>query len=348
MSGPLPGDVHVNAPLTNISIAYMQSADSFVADKVFPNIPVAKQSDRYYTYDRGEFNRDEMQERAPGTESAGGSYTLDNTPTYFARVYSFHKDIDDQMRANADDMLNPDREATMYVTSKALIRREKLFVQRFMKPGLWLYDAKGTADGTSATGISTRRWDDAASNPVTTMKTAKRTVAENTGYEPNTLVLSRSAYDALIEHPDIIDRVNRGQTTGAAQVTRQNLAALFEVERVLVMNAIENVAKEGQAAQHRFIGSNNALLCYATKAPGLMTPTAGYTFSWTGLMGSGAMGGRIRSFRMEHLGSDRVEIDMSFDQKIIGADLGFYFDDIVSNTTNDANVTDASSANVLI
>ncbi|MES0340719.1 MAG: hypothetical protein ABUK08_00225, partial [Candidatus Humimicrobiaceae bacterium] len=89
---PTAGDVHVNTPLTMISIAYLQNAMHFVADQVFPNIPVTKQSDRYYTYDRGEFNRDEMEKRAPGTESAGGSYTLDNTPTYYADVYAFHKD----------------------------------------------------------------------------------------------------------------------------------------------------------------------------------------------------------------------------------------------------------------
>ena len=57
---PSPGDVHVNTPLTNISIAYMQDATKFISQRVFPNIPVAKQSDRYYVYDRGEFNRDEM------------------------------------------------------------------------------------------------------------------------------------------------------------------------------------------------------------------------------------------------------------------------------------------------
>jgi hypothetical protein len=122
---PVPGDVHVNTPLTNISIAFLQSAENFVATRVFPNIPVTKQGDRYYTFDRGEFNRDEAEERAPGTESAGGSYTLDNTPTYFANVYAFHKDIPDQVRANADAVLDPDREATEYVTHKALIKREK-------------------------------------------------------------------------------------------------------------------------------------------------------------------------------------------------------------------------------
>ena len=44
MPNPTASDVHVNRPLTNISIAYTQDASTFVADKVFPNIPVAKQS----------------------------------------------------------------------------------------------------------------------------------------------------------------------------------------------------------------------------------------------------------------------------------------------------------------
>jgi hypothetical protein len=130
---PTPGDVHVNAPLTNISVAMMQSASNFIGVRAFPNVPVQKQSDRYYTFDRGEFNRDEMQERAPSTESSGGGYTVDNTPTYFCRVYAFHKDIDDQMRANADSVLQLDREATQYCTMKALIKREKVWANAYFK-----------------------------------------------------------------------------------------------------------------------------------------------------------------------------------------------------------------------
>ena len=60
MPNPTSGDVHVNRPLTNISIAYMQDPKGFVADQIFPNIPVLKQSDRYWRYDRGDFNRNQM------------------------------------------------------------------------------------------------------------------------------------------------------------------------------------------------------------------------------------------------------------------------------------------------
>jgi len=70
------------------------------------------------------------------------------------------------------------------------------------------------------------------------------------------------------------------------------------------------------------IGGNNALLTYKPSSAGLMTPSAGYTFSWTGNVGSGNDGMRVKRFRMEHLASDRVEIEMSYDQKLVAADLG--------------------------
>lgn len=311
---PTPGDVHVNTPLTNISIAFLQMSENFIATRVFPNIPVAFQSDRYYTYDRGEFNRDEMRKRAPGTESAGGSYTVDNTPSYFCEPYAFHKDIPDQVRANADSVLMPDREATEYLSHKAAIKREKLWASKFFTTGVW------------ATDIGKDWSPGGADDPIVDVRTGRRTVLESTGYEPNTLVMGRSVWDTLADNADVIDRVKYGQTpVGPAMGTMMALRELFGVERIFVMNAIENTATEGQTAVHSFIGGNSALLCYSAPSPGIMTPSAGYTFSWTGYLGAGAEGNRVSRFRMEHLKSDRVEIEMAFDQKLIAADLGYFF-----------------------
>jgi hypothetical protein len=47
MPNPTQADLHVNVPLTNVSIAYIQKADAFIATKVFPKVPVSKQSDLY-------------------------------------------------------------------------------------------------------------------------------------------------------------------------------------------------------------------------------------------------------------------------------------------------------------
>lgn len=327
---PTPGDVHVNTPLTNISIAYIQEANNFIADRVFPNIPVTKQSDRYYTYDRGYFNRDEMALRAPGAESAGGHYTVDSTPTYFAPVYAFHHDIPDQRRANADSVLEPDQEATQLVTAKALIKREKLFVSKYFAGSLWTSDVDGVSSGEN-NSTTFRQWNDANSNPIENVRAAKTTVLQRTGFEPNTLVIGRQVFDALCDHPDIVDRVKYGQTPGTpADIQVGDLQALFKLPRILVMNSVENTANEGQTNSHAFIGGKKALLCYSAPTPGLMTPTAGYTFSWTGYTGAASLGQRIKRFRMEKLAADRVEIEMAFDQKLVAADLGYFWDTIVA------------------
>lgn len=327
---PSRSDVHVNRPLTNISIAFLQSADSFVADRVFPNIPVAKQSDRYFTYDRGMFNRDEMQERAPATESAGGTYTIDSTPTYYAPVYAFHRDIPDEVRDNADDPLNLDREAAQFLSHKALIKRETLWVAKYFAGGIW---TGGDVDGVAAgPGVNQfLQWNDPASTPIEDIRTAKTTVQALTGFRPNVLTLGRQVYDKLVDHPDIVARVDQGQTpVGPALVTRQRIAAIFEVDEILVMDGIQNTALEGATNAHSFIGGKKALLSYRPPAPGLMTPSAGYTFSWTGHLGSGAMGGRVLSFRMQNIKSDRVEIEMAFDQKVVAPELGYFFDTAVA------------------
>lgn len=329
MAQPTRGDVHVNKPLTNISIAFMQEARNFVSDTVFPNIPVPNVSDRYYTYDRGYFNRDEMQERAPGTESAGSGYAVDNTPTYYCKVYAFHHDVPDQVRSNADSPVQPDRDATQLVSQKALIKREKLWVARYFQPALWTFDVDGVAGVPGAGQVL--QWSDANSTPIEDIAAAMDAVLEETGFLPNKLIVGRQVWTALKNHPDIIDRVKYGQTPGGtAKISLQALADLFEVEQIVVMNAIENTSKEGAANNHAFIGGKKALLVYAAPSPGLQVPTAGYTFSWSGFLGAGAMGGRIKKFRMEELESDRVEIQMAFDQKLVSADLGYFFDTIVA------------------
>jgi hypothetical protein len=61
-----------------------------------------------------------------------------------------------------------------------------------------------------------------------------------------------------------------------------------------------------------------------------MVPSAGYTFTWSGLLGSNVLGTRISRFRMEHLKSDRIEIEQAFDHKKVAADLGGFFLNAVS------------------
>ncbi len=329
---PLPtaGDVHVNRPLTNMSVAYIQDAKNFIAGEVFPTVPVQKQSDAYWVYDNAYWNSDEMTERKSGTESDGNGYTVDATNTYYCGIKAFHKDIPDPIRANSDIPLNLDMEATSYVTLKALIKRERLFAAAYMAGGVWTRDY----DGVSSTPTTNQvlQWNDAASTPIEDVWDAKQDILEKTGFEPNVLAIGYPVYKTLVNHPDFVDRVKYGQTVGKpAMIDTSELAQLFKVDKVVVMRGIYNSSKEGIASPvHSFIGGKVAGLFYAPASPGLMQPSAGYVFSWTGYLGAGPNGQRIKRFRMENLASDRVEIEIAFDMKKIAADLGAFWDTVVA------------------
>jgi hypothetical protein len=325
--------VHVDSALTNISIAFLQNADHFVARRVFPTVPVDKQSDRYFVFDRGDFNRDEAQKRAPGTESSGSGFDIDNTPTYFADVIAHHKDVDDQVRANEDAAIDSERAAAEFVTHKLLIQSENNWVSTFFSGGIWDNDIDGVAAG-AGTG-QTIQWSDTTNgDPIGDIRTGKSTVLENTGFMPNTLVVGQQVLDALVDHPDIVDRIKYSGGVGnnnPAVVNEQSLAALFGVDRVLTARAIKNTAATGQTASHSFIAGKKALLCYSAPAPSLMTPSAGYTFAWRGLNGAGnSQGISISNIRMDHLKSDRIEGEMAYDHKLVSGALGYFWDSIAA------------------
>lgn len=327
--GLTPNSVHVDRPLTILSVGYMQKQTQFVASQIFPVVPVSKKSDLYYVWNKEDWFRDEAEERAPGTESAGSNYSV-GTDNYNCKNKSFHKDVDDETRANSDEAINPDRSATNFVTQRLLLARERRWLTTYFQPSVWGTTVAGGAAGGGADFV---QWNDYVnSTPRENIKLGRRTILETTGFEPNTLVLSYEAKDALVDHPDFIDRV---KYTTRDSVTPEMIANYFELERVFVLKAVVNTAKKGQTAQMGFAHGRHALLCYVAPEPALDTPSAGYTFTWNyapipQIKKDEQMGVAIRRFRMEQIRSDRIEGDMYWDDKVVGADLGYFFENCVS------------------
>jgi len=325
MPQPSINTVHIDAILTNISVAYIQKQENFIADKVFPVVPVDKKSDKYFTYNKNDWFRDEAQRRADATESAGSGYSL-NTGSYSADVWAFHKDIGDQTIANADAPLNPLREATEFVTSRLMLRKELQFVTDFFTTSIWGTDVTGVA-GTPTTG-QTKQWSDyTSSDPINDIEAAKSVILSTTGLAPNTLVLGYEVFRQLKNHPDLVDRI---KYTSSQTITEDMLARMFDLDRVLVAKAVKATNNEGATAAYGFAYGKAALLCHVASAPGLLTPSAGYTFSWTGVSGGIGSNIGVRSFRMESLKAERVEAEMAFDNKVIGTDLGYFWNTIVA------------------
>lgn len=322
---PTKNTAHIDRALTNISVAYMQEEKAFIADKVFPRIPVRKQSDVYFIYNKGDFFRDEAKARGGSAESVGGTYGVEASNPYYAKLWAFHKDVTEQDRANYDEPLDADQDATDFVTQKMLIRREVEWASKYFKPGVWTTELTGVT-GTPGAG-EVLKWTEATSDPITTISNESVKMAAQTGFRPNVLVLSPYAFFALKNHEDILDRI---KYTQKGIVTADLLATLFEVEEVHVAWGVVNAANQGEANNIDFIMGRHALLAYVNKKPAIKKPSAGYIFTWTGLMGSGAYGNRMVRLPMDMngIGTERIEGEIAFDAKVIAQDLAVFFTDI--------------------
>lgn len=316
---PTLSDVHVNRPLTDLSVGWIQDQSRFVADRIFPIVPVQKQSDSYFEYSRADFYRSQARRRAPGTESAGGGYNL-STSTYTAHKYAIHKDVQDDIRQNADGALRIDQDATTWVTQQLLLIREITFLTQYFTAGVW---TNQTTPGTL--------WSAGGSTPIQDIRAVITAREAATGYRPNKILCGPLVYQKLVDHPDIIARLNAGQTPGGPALANQRrLAEILEVDEFHVARGVVNSAVEGATEATDFIAGKHLLVCYAPPNPGLVVPSAGYIFAWTGLLGAGAYGNRMKKFRMDHLESDRIEGDLAFDTKLVANELAHFFNGAVA------------------
>ena len=321
-----PNSVHIDQPLTNLTIAYVQDQTNFVADKVFPVIGVDKQSDKYYIYDRDNMNRTgDVKALAPRTEVNRIGMSL-STDSFYADVYGLGMDFDQQTLANEDAALDIRTAGATTLTNRLLIHREEQFATNFFSSGIW---------GTDNT--PTNLWSDYTnSTPIVNVTDARCTMQlKSGGFKPNTMVVGKEVRDILINHPDILARLNGGATVAnTALITNAKLAEIFEVENFYVMEAVKNTSVEGVAESNAFIGGKHALLVHGPKAGGLMTPMAGATFAWNNLQGVNNLGITVESFSDDALKrqqvAEHIQVKMSYDMKVTGTDLGYFFDTVVA------------------
>ena len=330
-----PSSVHIDQPLSNLTLAYVQEQTNFIADKVFPTVGVQRQSDKYYIYDRDNMNRaGDVQKLAPRTEVNRIGMAISND-SYFADVYGLGMDFDEQTLANEDAMLDIRAAGAQTLVNRLLIHREEQFAETFFKADVWGTDYDGVASGPS--GAQVIQWSDYDnSTPISDVTLGRRTMQlKSGGFKPNTMVVGKETRDVLINHPDILARLNGGATvTNTALITNAKLAEIFEVENFYVMEAVKNTAVEGLAESNAFIGGKFALLVHAPRNAGLMTPASGLTFAWNNIPGVNNLGITVESFSDDALKrqqvAEHIQVKMSYDMKIVGADLGVFFNTIVA------------------
>lgn len=330
MPQPTGRDLHVDALLSNISIAYMNDDDAYVADKVFPVITVNKQSDQVAKYSKDSWFRDEAQIRTKLTESAGGGFGLDSSATYFCKETAFHQDISDDDIANADEVFDLEDDATSFCTEKVKLRRERAFAADYFTTGVWTTDLQGQTDTPSTNEF--KCWDEDSSYPINDVASAKIEMRVICGKVPNFMIVAERVHAELKNNSTILSRY---QYVQKGLITIPMLIDAFEIENYLVAKAIYATSAKGQTTSLSYIlNQYGVLLLYVEKRPSTRRPSAGYTFRWNRPTRNGVEGERleatVRKFDLPLLGGRRVEVSYYEDQVQLATDCGIFLNNAIS------------------
>ncbi|MDR2674849.1 MAG: hypothetical protein LBC18_08285, partial [Opitutaceae bacterium] len=267
-----------NPALTSVFTAYLSQAGGagFAGPVLAPAFNTAEQSASYYVFPSGNaLNIPALRARAPGTKFER-SMPLVSDDTFNCRNYGHETPVPDEDRR---------KYASAFSADKAAVERNARVIaanhERRVKA---LFAGAGVPSGspTIKWGILTGDPEDIA-DPVADVKAGAALIRTATGVAPNTLVVSWEVFQFLQLNPKI--RAQFFSNTDGV-VTREMLAAIFEVKNLVVADLTLNTAPEGRAAANASVWGDDVVLAY-TAAPGasLEEFSAARTFVWGGAGG---------------------------------------------------------------
>jgi hypothetical protein len=269
-------DWHIDAALSEMSIQFYMEQDMYLATAVMPVVSVTKQSDRYQIWDKDYWFKIPNTLRARATR-ANRVETAVSSSAYYAHNYALEEPIAFEDLDNADSALEIEASTARHVMQLMMLDQEN-------RIATLLTTAANVGSGNTLSG--TAQWSDRAnSDPVSDVSTGRLWIQKESGMRPNTIVNGQEVHDALLLHPDIIDRVKYTQRADGATLE----AALADIllgsrgGRYFVGGAPKQNAGEGlptSASSMTFIWGKTCSIFYVPAAPGKNVPSAAYAFRW--------------------------------------------------------------------
>lgn len=300
-----PQLLHLDSMLTNISLGF-DNPDSFVGSMLFPAVPVGKQSDKYYVYNRDLWGRVTDDIRAPGSEANELPPMTLSRDSYFAEEHALVDVVPDEEVENADEPLQPSIDATERVTNTILLNREQSIVDLACT-------AANYASGFTAT--PSNKWDNyTTSDPISDVKTGRTKIHDNLFRDPNVCIMGYSVAVKLEDHPDFIERIKHSQLGVAND---DLISQVLGITRFTRAGAGKVTSVYGQAETFGYLWADDVVLAFVPARPGRKTPAFGYEFVWNYAGGSAQA---VERWREDKRASDVVRVRRRYDIKFITVD----------------------------
>lgn len=305
MQRPYPNDPR----LTGIAIAFRNG--ELIADQVMPRVGVGKTTFKWNEYDfaegitvpitivgrKGRPTEVEFtaQERTGGTEDHGLDDVVPND------------DVND-----APPGIDPLGQATEGLTNLIALGREIRVAAKVQDP---------TNFNHTDTLTGTDMFDDPASDPSEIILDAISTPLAR----PNIAVTSLGVYNKLRKNVALVQAIT-GNDSGKGSVTREQLAAYFELDAILVGTGWVNTAKPGQTPVYaRVWGKDFALLRRAPIVSAKGEPSWGFTAEFGTRVAK-----RIDEPKTGLRGAVRVRVGESVGEIIQSKEAGYLLQDVIA------------------
>jgi hypothetical protein len=263
---PLVKNIHQDVVLTNISLA-LSNDKALVAPQIWPVVPVKKDSDIFYVYDKSNLRVEETR-WAPKTSAKEINWNVTHEG-YKTERHALAELVEDDEKANQDSPIDVMADSASIIAEKLMIRREKRLAAVLLASGTY-------GAGADVNIAVAERWDNytsATSDPSVDVASARAKINSMTGKSPNVMVLPRMVYEKAREHPKVLERI---KYTQIGVITPDLLATLWDIPKIIVAGGIENTALEGQSDVLSYIWGKQIFFGYVAPRPGLKQLSWGY------------------------------------------------------------------------
>ena len=297
--------------MTEFSLSYGNPMTAFMAEEIFPPIPVVKESDKYFKFDKQNFRAENDGPRGVRESSREASYGI-TTGSYTLGVYNLHDVVPDRIRANADQPLDPDRRCVGNITDKLLVGKE-------IRAAAAAFSTTNITQYVTLTGAD--QWSDFInSDPLDDIETGIQTVITATGTKPNHIHMGRQVWSKLKFHPQLIERF---KYTTANGLTPQQVASIIDIPTVTIGEATKNTANEGQSNSLAAIWGKGVLIQVRNTSPAPETGGMGFTIRRRADR-------EVRTWRQNNPQADIYQVETAYAFEIVDDTFAYYIDAAVA------------------
>lgn len=289
--------------------------NGFVGLRIAPAIESARKAGTFGKIPVEQLLKARVTLRSPGSPYSRGNFTF--TPvTFSCDEHGAEEPVDDTEATIYADYFDAELVAAQRARDSVLRNFEIRVAALVSDTAVW-------TGASLTTAVSTPWTTTASATPVADVTAAVNKVYDASGLVANALIVSWKRFQSLRNCAEIVDRVKYSglQDPTRRGISAQALAAVFDLEEVIVVGAPKDTAIEGQTASIGSIWTDSrAMVCRVARTNDVREPCIARTIHF-GADGS-TVGGTMETYRDEAVRSNIVRNRMDTEELVMYTQAG--------------------------